>query len=71
MDLDDALDDPDRRATVLRAIGRVEQEPSLLGSEPSPHGHRREAGAGGGRVRGLRSALVAFAARVTVADAPR
>ena len=34
MDLDDALDDPDRRATVLRAIGRVEQEPSLLGASP-------------------------------------
>ena len=34
MDLDDPLDDPDGRATVLRAIRRVEQEPSLLGSSP-------------------------------------
>ena len=34
MDLNDALDDPVGRATVLRAIGRVEQEPSLLGASP-------------------------------------
>jgi SAM-dependent methyltransferase len=32
MDLDDDLDDEDRRATVLRAIGRIEREPSLLGA---------------------------------------
>jgi ubiquinone/menaquinone biosynthesis C-methylase UbiE len=34
MDLDDALDDPDHRSRVLRAIGRIEKEPSLLGSSP-------------------------------------
>lgn len=32
--LDDALDDPARRDTVMRAIRRVESEPSLLGASP-------------------------------------
>jgi ubiquinone/menaquinone biosynthesis C-methylase UbiE len=32
--LNDALDDPARRDTVMRAIRRVESEPSLLGSSP-------------------------------------
>ena len=32
--LDDALDDPGRRETVMRAIRRVESEPSLLGVSP-------------------------------------
>ncbi len=30
-DLDDWLDDDDRRAVLLRAIGRVESKASLLG----------------------------------------
>jgi SAM-dependent methyltransferase len=34
MDLGEALDDLDGRSTVLRAIRRVEREPSLLGSSP-------------------------------------
>jgi ubiquinone/menaquinone biosynthesis C-methylase UbiE len=34
MGLDDYLDDADMRSTVLRAIRRVEREPSLLGSSP-------------------------------------
>ena len=34
LDLDDILDDSDGRSTVLRAIRRVENEPSLLGSSP-------------------------------------
>ena len=34
IDLDDALDDSDGRSAVLRAIRRVEKEPSLLGSSP-------------------------------------
>lgn len=32
--LDDWLDDPDRREVLLRAIRRVETEPSLLGASP-------------------------------------
>jgi hypothetical protein len=32
--LDSALDDPAARATVLRAIARVEDEPSLIGASP-------------------------------------
>jgi SAM-dependent methyltransferase len=34
MDLDDTLDDPEGRSTLLRAIRRVEREPSLIGSSP-------------------------------------
>ena len=34
MDLGDALDDPARRSSTLKAIRRVEREPSLLGSSP-------------------------------------
>jgi len=34
MDLDTVLDEPVGRAAVLRAIGRLEREPSLLGSSP-------------------------------------
>jgi hypothetical protein len=30
--VDDWLDDPDRRASLLRAIRRVEAEPALLGA---------------------------------------
>jgi SAM-dependent methyltransferase len=33
-DVDEWLDDPDRRGALLRAIRRVETEPSLLGSSP-------------------------------------
>ncbi|HET8757118.1 MAG TPA: hypothetical protein VFM58_13955 [Solirubrobacteraceae bacterium] len=33
-DIDDWLDDPPRRAALLRAIERVEAEPSLLGASP-------------------------------------
>jgi ubiquinone/menaquinone biosynthesis C-methylase UbiE len=33
-DVDDWLDDPRRRATLLRAIERTEAEPSLLGASP-------------------------------------
>jgi SAM-dependent methyltransferase len=33
-DIDDALDDPARREAVLRAIRRLESEPSLLGVTP-------------------------------------
>jgi SAM-dependent methyltransferase len=33
-DLDGWLDDPDRRAALLRGIGRVETEPSMLGASP-------------------------------------
>jgi ubiquinone/menaquinone biosynthesis C-methylase UbiE len=33
-DADAWLDDPSRRATLLRAIARVESEPSLLGASP-------------------------------------
>ena len=33
-DIDAWLDDPDRRTTLLRAIGRVETAPSLLGASP-------------------------------------
>jgi ubiquinone/menaquinone biosynthesis C-methylase UbiE len=33
-DLNAALDDPTKRATVLEAIARVEREPSLLGASP-------------------------------------
>ena len=33
-DIDAWLDDPDRRAALLRAIGRVETAPSLLGASP-------------------------------------
>lgn len=33
-DVDDWLDDPPRRAALLRAIERVETEPSLLGASP-------------------------------------
>jgi SAM-dependent methyltransferase len=33
-DLDEWLDDPHRRAALLRAIARVETEPSLLGASP-------------------------------------
>ena len=33
-EIDDALDDPSRRDTVMRAIRRVESEPSLLGVSP-------------------------------------
>ena len=33
-DVDDWLDDPRRRAVLLRAITRVEAEPSLLGASP-------------------------------------
>jgi SAM-dependent methyltransferase len=32
--VDDWLDDPERRAALLRAIARVETEPSLLGASP-------------------------------------
>ena len=31
-DVDDWLDDPERRAALLRAIARVETEPSILGA---------------------------------------
>lgn len=34
VDVDDALDDPARRATMLRAIRRVETDPSILGVSP-------------------------------------
>jgi len=34
LDLNDSLDDPSRRASILAAIRRVEREPSLLGSSP-------------------------------------
>jgi SAM-dependent methyltransferase len=34
MDLDESLDDPVRRSSILSAIRRVEREPSLLGSSP-------------------------------------
>jgi SAM-dependent methyltransferase len=34
MDLDDSLDDPVMRSTVLRTISRLEREPSLIGSSP-------------------------------------
>lgn len=34
VDLDHALDDPAARAALLRAIARVEREPSLLGASP-------------------------------------
>ena len=33
-DIDDWLDDPSRRAMLLRALARVEAEPSLLGASP-------------------------------------
>ena len=33
-DVDDWLDDPARRAALLRSIARVETEPSLLGASP-------------------------------------
>jgi len=33
-DLDDRLDDPDRRATLLRTLERIESEPDLLGAGP-------------------------------------
>jgi ubiquinone/menaquinone biosynthesis C-methylase UbiE len=33
-DIDDWLDDPSRRETILRAIGRVETEPTLIGASP-------------------------------------
>ena len=33
-DIDDWLDDPERRAVLLRALERIESEPSLLGASP-------------------------------------
>jgi SAM-dependent methyltransferase len=33
-DIDDWLDDPSRRAALLRALARIEAEPSLLGASP-------------------------------------
>ena len=33
-EIDAWLDDPDRRAILLRAIRRVEAEPTMLGSSP-------------------------------------
>jgi hypothetical protein len=33
-DLDDDLEDTARRATIMRALERVESEPSILGASP-------------------------------------
>jgi ubiquinone/menaquinone biosynthesis C-methylase UbiE len=33
-DVDDWLDDPERRSALLRALSRIESEPSLLGASP-------------------------------------
>jgi hypothetical protein len=48
-DIDAWLDDPERRAVLLRALQRIEAEPSLLGA--SPHvfamGRRRTSTAAG------------------------